>query len=346
FIMSEYTGIEYVDIAFAAVIPALLYYLPIYLQVHLRADRHSLRGIDDGSISPVLATLKDGGLFFVPLIVITWVLVEGYTPTYAAIYGTLTVMAIAMIKRSTRPSPGDVFDILAETTLRMVAVTGACAAAGLVIGGITMTGLASKFSHLVFLLSGANVFLSLVLAAFLTILLGLGMPTPSAYILAAVLVAPVMSELKIDLMAGHMFLLYFAVMSAITPPVAVAAYAASAIANENPLKIAVGAVRLALAAFLVPFSFVFNQALLLDGSVVEIVLAALSVAAGLTLIVVAVEGYLRQPLGPIPRLCMVIAGVLMLFVSPIHAGVAAVLTVAAIAWQRLMPGHAEKGLGS
>ncbi|HSG95210.1 MAG TPA: TRAP transporter fused permease subunit, partial [Afifellaceae bacterium] len=256
FIMSEYTGIDYVDIAFAAVIPALLYYLPIYLQVHLRADRHGLRGIDDGSIAPVLATLKEGGLFFVPLIVITWVLVEGYTPTYAAIYGTLSVLVIAMLKRASRPSPRDIFEILAETTLRMVAVTGACAAAGLVIGGITMTGLASKFSHLVFLLSGADVFLSLVLAALLTILLGLGMPTPSAYILAAVLVAPVMSELKIDLMAGHMFLLYFAVMSAITPPVAVAAYAASAIADENPLKIAVGAVRLALAAFLVPFSFV------------------------------------------------------------------------------------------
>ncbi|MDH3196128.1 MAG: TRAP transporter fused permease subunit, partial [Hyphomicrobiales bacterium] len=342
FIMSEYTGIDYVDIAFAAVIPALLYYLPIYLQVHLRADRYGLRGIDDGSIAPVLATLKDGGLFFVPLIVITWVLVEGYTPTYAAIYGTLAVLAIAMLKRSTWPSPGDIFEILAETTLRMVAVTGACAAAGLVIGGITMTGLASKFSHLVFLLSGANVFLSLMLAAFLTILLGLGMPTPSAYILAAVLVAPVMAALKIDLMAGHMFLLYFAVMSAITPPVAVAAYAASAIADENPLKIAIGAVRLALAAFLIPFSFVFNQALLLKGSVIEIILASLSVAAGLALIVVAMEGYFRRPLARMPRLFLAAAGLLMLFVSPIHAIAAAALTAAAVAGHRLLPGPAER----
>jgi TRAP transporter 4TM/12TM fusion protein len=342
FIMSEYTGIAYIDIAFAAVIPALLYYLPIYLQVHLRADRLGLRGIDDGSISPVLDTLKDGGLFFVPLIVITWALVEGYTPTYAAIYGTLAVLVIAMIKRSSRPSPGDVFEILAETTLRMVAVTGACAAAGLVIGGITMTGLASKFSHLVFLLSGANVFLSLVLAAFLTILLGLGMPTPSAYILAAVLVAPVMSDLNIDLMAGHMFLLYFAVMSAITPPVAVAAYAASAIADENPLKIAVGAVRLALAAFLVPFTFVYNQALLMDGSIVEIVLATLSVAAGLVLIVVALEGYFRRALGRVPRLCLGLAGLLMLFVSPVLAGTAVALTAMAIFWLQWMPGHADR----
>jgi len=343
FIMSEYTGIAYIDIAFAAVIPALLYYLPIYLQVHLRADRLGLRGMDESSISPVLVTLKEGGLFIVPLIVITWALVEGYTPTYAAIYGTLAVLVVAMIKRSSRPSLGDVFEILAETTLRMVAVTGACAAAGLVIGGITMTGLASKFSHLVFLLSGANVFLSLVLAALLTILLGLGMPTPSAYILAAVLVAPVMAELHIDLMAGHMFLLYFAVMSAITPPVAVAAYAASAIADENPLRIAVGAVRLALAAFLVPFTFVFHQALLMDGSIVEIILATLSVAAGLALIVVALEGYFRQVLGPIPRLCLGIAGLLMLFVSPILAGAAVTLTATAIAWLKLVPRHSDPG---
>jgi TRAP-type uncharacterized transport system fused permease subunit len=148
--------------------------------------------------------------------------------------------------------------------------------------------------------------------------------------------------LNIDLMAGHMFLLYFAVMSAITPPVAVAAYAASAIADENPLKIAVGAVRLALAAFLVPFTFVFNQALLMDGSIVEIVLATLSVAAGLVLIVVALEGYFRQALGRFARHCLGIAGILMLFVSPILAGAAVALTGTAIAWQRLMPRHSDR----
>jgi TRAP-type uncharacterized transport system fused permease subunit len=139
-----------------------------------------------------------------------------------------------------------------------------------------------------------------------------------------------------------MFLLYFAVMSAITPPVAVAAYAASAIADENPLKIAVGAVRLALAAFLVPFTFVYNQALLMDGSIVEIVLATLSVAAGLVLIVVALEGYFRRALGRVPRLCLGLAGLLMLFVSPVLAGTAVALTAMAIFWLQWMPGHADR----
>ena len=331
FIMSEYTGIDYIDIAFAAIIPALLYYLPIYLQVHLRAAREGLGGFDADKIPPLMQTLKNGGLFLVPLGVITWVLIEGYTPTYAAIYGMSAIMIVAMLRRATRPTLSTVYYILSETTLRMVAVTGACAAAGLVIGGVTMTGLAAKFSRLIFLLSGTDVFLSLVLAAFLTILLGLGMPTPSAYILAAVLVAPVLAALNIDLMAGHMFLLYFAVLSALTPPVAVAAYAASAIADENPMKIAVSAVRIAMAAFLIPFSFVFNQALLLKGTVLEIVLATVSVAAGLALIAVALEGYFRAPLRYVTRACLALAGLLLLFVSPLYTAIAAVLTGIAFA---------------
>jgi len=227
-----------------------------------------------------------------------------------------------------------VIDILADTTLRSVAVAGACAAAGLVIGGITMTGLASKFSYLVFLLSGANMFMSLVLAAGLTILLGLGMPTPSAYILAAVLVAPVMANLGIDPMAGHMFLLYFAVMSALTPPVAVAAYAASAISGDNPLSIAAMAVRLALAAFLVPFAFVFNDALLLQGSIAEIAWATLCAVAGLAAVAIAVEGFWRAPLSPAPRMLLAAAGILLLFTDPLMAAIAGGLAAGAAVLQR------------
>lgn len=334
FIMSEYTGIAYIDIAIAAIIPALLYYLPIYLQVHLRAAKLGLKGLDSAEVRSVGATLKNGGMFLVPLVVITWVLVEGYTPTYAAVYGIAAVAVVSMVKRATRLTPGAVFDILAETSLRMVAVTGACAAAGLVIGGITMTGLASKFSNLVFLLSGTNTFMSLVLAAGLTILLGLGMPTPSAYILAAVLVAPVMANLGIDPMAGHMFLLYFAVMSALTPPVAVAAYAASAISGDNPLAIAAMAVRMALAAFLIPFSFVYNEELLLNGSALDTAWATACVAAALAAIAVAIEGYLRGPIGTGPRLLFGVAGILLLFTDPVAAAIGAGLIGGGLALQR------------
>ncbi len=317
FIMSEQTGIPYVDIAFAALIPALLYYLPIYLQVHLRASKENLQGLDVGLIPPLIETMKKGGLFLVPLAVITWALVNGYTPTYAAIYGTIAVIAVSMLRREHRLTPAKAFDILSDTCIKMVAVTGACAAAGLVIGGITMTGLASKFGTLVFLISNQDVLLSLIVAAGLTVLLGLGMPTPSAYILAAVLIAPVMHSLGIDLMAGHLFLLYFAVMSALTPPVAVAAYAASAIADEAPLKIAALAVRIAIAAFLIPFAFVYNPALILQGSVIEIIVAATCAAIGLFLIVVAQEGFWSRLIALPIRLALFIVGMVFLFYRPL-----------------------------
>ena len=316
FIMAEYTGIDYLDIALAAILPAMLYYIPIYLQVHLRANKIGLEGLDPSLIPPVLETLKRGGLFLVPLVVITWALVDGYTPTYAAIYGTMAVVAVSMFRKDTRLKPALVFDILADTCVKTVAVTGACAAAGLVIGGITMTGLASKFGVLVFLISGDSVLVSLMVAAGLTLLLGLGMPTPSAYILAAVLIAPVMHDLGVDLMAGHLFLLYFAVMSALTPPVAVAAYAASALADAPPLKIAAVAVRIAIGAFLVPFAFVHDPALILQGTPFEIASAFILVAAGLSMVVAAQEGYLKGPITVPIRLLLFIAGLGTIFLRP------------------------------
>lgn len=341
FIMSEYTGIDYVDIAFAALIPALLYYVPIYLQVHLRAKRENLSGVDRSEIPTFGNTLRQGGLFVVPLIAITWALVEGYTPTYAAVYGVIAVVIVSMFRKDTRLSPVKVYDILAETSLRVVPVAGACAAAGLVIGGITMTGLASKFSALVFLLSGADLFFSLLIAALLTTLLGMGMPTPSAYILAAVLISPVMDSLGIAALQGHLFLLYFAVMSALTPPVAVAAYAASAIADENPLKIAAQSVKIAIGAFLIPFCFVYNPGLLLQGSIWEIIFTTINTTAGLVMIAIAVEGYWKNALSGLPRIAFLIAGFLFLAAGYITFGIAIAVLVVGIALVRLAGGSRQ-----
>ncbi|MEC7256208.1 MAG: TRAP transporter fused permease subunit, partial [Pseudomonadota bacterium] len=336
FIMAEYTGIAYAEIALAALIPALLYYVPIYIQVHLRATRDGLKGVDRSEIPPLGQIMKDGGLFIVPLVIISWSLIAGYTPTYSALYGLAGVLAVSMVRRSTRMSPAAMYDVLAETSFRMVAVAGACAAAGLVIGGITMTGLASKFSTLVFMISGQNVLMSLIVAAILTTLLGMGMPTPSAYILAAVLISPVMQSLGIDQMAGHLFILYFAVMSALTPPVAVAAYAASAIADENPLVIAAQAVKIAIGAFLIPFAFIYQPGLLLNGSVVDIVTAVVTSVAGLALIALAVEGYHRTVYRWGPRLLMLGAGGLLLFGGWLFALVAVLVAGLGWGWNRMM----------
>lgn len=341
FIMAEYTGVAYSEIAMSALIPAILFYVPIYAQVHLRAKRMNLAGIPKDQIPTFAETMRDGGLFIVPLAVITWALLQGYTPTYTAVYGLAAIFFVSLLRKSTRLGPAAIFDILATSSIRMVAVAGACAAAGLVIGGITMTGLASKFGSMVFLISGADAFMSLVVAAALTILLGMGMPTPSAYILAAVLVSPVLRTLQIETVAGHLFLLYFAVMSALTPPVAVAAYAASAIANENPLKIAAQSVQIAIGAFFIPFAFIFNDALLMRGGIAGIAFATTSAFAGLLVIAVAVEGYLGSKVSVIPRLLLFAGGILLLCTDYwlLPAGL---LAVASAWWlQRLIDARAE-----
>ncbi len=291
FIMAEYTGIEYVEIAKAALLPALLYYVGVYSQVHFRAYRLGLGSLSPDQIPKFTTTMRKGGLFIVPMAVLVWALLAGYTPTMVAVFGTLSVISVATLRADTRITLAKAYKVLAETTLRMVPVAGACAAAGLVIAGITMTGLSGKFAHVVYMITGAHVFLTLVVAAVLTIILGMGMPTPSAYVLAAVLIGPLLAPMHIDLLPGHMFLLYFAVMSALTPPVAVAAYAASSIAEANPLAIAGHAVRFALAAMVVPFTFVYGPELLLQGPLWQTAITFITGATGLILLAMAIEEY-------------------------------------------------------
>ena len=319
FIMAEYTGIPYREIALAAIIPAILFYLPIYIQVHLRAVKTGLSGLDEDQIPPLSRTFRNGWLFIIPLIAISWSLLDGYTPSYSAIYGLFAVFAISLLRPSTRLGLNAIYETLALAAVRMIPVAGACAAAGLVIGGITMTGLASKFSFLVFVIAGDSLYLSVLVAAGVTLLLGLGMPTPSAYILAAVLISPVMYKLGIAVLPAQLFLFYFAVMSALTPPVAVAAYAASAIANANPLQIAVNAVKIAVGAFVVPFAFLFNNALVLQGTPTEIALAFVFAAMGLAFIATATEAFLWRPLHWAKSLWLACCGLLMLVPDPFIA---------------------------
>ena len=315
FIMAEYTGIEYRDIAIAGIVPALLYYLCVYTQIHLRSRKMGLGGLSVEETPQLKATLRNGGLFVVPLLALSVALVMGYSPTYVAAIATAVVLLVSAIKPSTRMSLRDIWDALGETTLRMVAVVAACAAAGLVIGGISMTGLGGKFADLVFMLSGNNTALVLMISALLAIILGMGMPTPSAFILAAVLVGPTLDSLDFSLMQTNMFILYFAVLSAMTPPVAVAAFAAAAIADAKPLGIAVGAVRLAITAFIVPFAFMYGDGLLLSGSWIEIATACITAGVGVVLLSIGIEGFWKEALPTVARFGFGLSGLLFIFPS-------------------------------
>jgi TRAP transporter 4TM/12TM fusion protein len=328
FIMAEFTGISYLDIAVASIVPAFLYYLGIYVQVHLRSLRLGHTGLPEDKIPTLRATMKRGGLFLVPLATLITALVLHYTPTYVALFGIVAVLAVWLVKREGFSLP-ILYDAVAKTTFNMVSVTAACAVAGLVIGGITMTGLAGKVSDLILLLAGANMFMSLAIAGGCVILLGMGMPTPAAYALSAALIAPTLTNVfHIPLMQAHLFLLYYAVLSAMTPPVAVAAYAASAISGSNPFGIALAACRLAVATFVLPFALVYNEGILLKGGVLSAVAGAGSAILAVVLISIAAEGFLKRPMSALQRLLL--AGGGLGFLMPTIIGVTGgiVLTVA------------------
>lgn len=335
FLMAEYTGISYRDIAIAALLPAILYYVCIYAQVHFRAVRLKLAGLDPSQIPSLWSSLRKGAVFFVPLTVLTVSLLYGFTATMVAIFGTLAVIVVSWFRRDTRLGPLELWNALAETTFRMVPVAGATAAAGLVIAGITMTGLASKFAHIVYNMTDANQFMALAVGGMLTLILGCGMPTPSAYILAAVLMGPLMSQLGINLLAGQMFLLYFAVMSAITPPVAVAAYAAASIAEDNPMTIAAHAVKLALAAFVVPFVFVFGPELLWIGPLWKTAITFVTAAIALVLLAAAIERYSKWSDAWWTRLLLAGGALCMITPDLWLTGLGVVIVAAALGLNRL-----------
>jgi len=344
FIMAEYTGIPYREILIAALIPGLLYYFAIFMQVDIRARKLGIAGLNENEIMPLARTLKSGGVFIVPLIAVTWGLLSGYTPTYAGLFGIVAIVVVALFysiahvdwlapAAAGKRVSAITFDLLSETSLRMVGVAGACAAAGLVIGTISMTGLAGKFSSVIFMIAGQNEFVSLMVAGMLTIILGLGMPTPSAYILAAVLVGPTLAGLSFTTMATHLFLIYFAALSSMTPPVAVAAYAAAAIANENPLKIAAYATRIAVVAFILPFVFVYCPGLLMEGEWYYIFAVTAVISCAVVALSTGVEGYMLRTLDGRERIAIIVAALSGMTLT--ITGVAVFAVVAVLLWMRL-----------
>ncbi|KPQ05115.1 MAG: TRAP-type uncharacterized transport system, fused permease component [Rhodobacteraceae bacterium HLUCCA12] len=341
FIMAEFTGIPYVSIAFAAAFSAVLYYVSVYLQVDLRSRRTGAGTLDPDSLPRAWPVLVAGWPYIIPLAVLCGTLIMHYSPTYVALYGILALL-IAWMCRWRTFSWSKLISGIAQTTASMVAVTGACAAAGMVIGGITMTGLAGKVSELLVLIAGTNDLLTLLLAGAMTILLGMGMPTPAAYALAAALVAPTLvGDYGYEPMQSHLFLLYFAVLSAMTPPVAVAAYAAAGIADANPISIATTACKLAVAAFVMPFAFMYAPGILMQGGVLEILIDCSRCLIMVLAISVAAEGYWRAPLRGWCRLGLAAGGLMLLATSFWIVAVGLVLITASgflgIKWSSKFP---------
>ncbi|GAB7389146.1 TRAP transporter fused permease subunit [Bacillaceae bacterium] len=313
FLMAEYAGIEYVKIAIAATIPALLYYLGIFLQVHYRAKKEGMRGMSREEAPPLRQVWKEGWMFVIPLIVLVWGLLQGYTPAYIAVIASASVIVVSWFNPKGRIGIRQIIATCEEAIVRMTPVTVACAAAGMVIDGIMLTGLGGKFGALIFGMTGGSVFFTLLATAVLCTILGMGMPVSSAYILTAVLAAPILINLGVPAMNAHLFIVYYSCLSAITPPVAVAAYAASSIAKANPVSIGFNACKLSFVAFILPFMFVYEPALLLQGGIGMIVAASATAALGVIALAAAIEGWMIGLLRKWERVLLLAAGLWLIY---------------------------------
>lgn len=313
FLMVEYAGVAYLQIIKAAIIPAFLYYVGCFIQVHLHSKKIGLEGFSGKDFPGFIKILKSGFIHFLPLILLVILLVKGFTPSYAAVAVIFACIGVSWLKKKQRLNAESLYRVVQSTIPRMAPIAMACASAGIVVGGIMITGLGGKFMSLIFMFSGGYLFPTLIITMIVCIILGMGMPVPSAYVLTAVLAAPALIKLGVIPLAAHLFVVYFAVASAITPPVAVAAYAAAAIAQGDPLKIALQALKLGVAAFLVPFFFAIDTALLMEGTFFQISLTFFTALLGITMIAVGLEGYLFDALGRINRGLFMFGGIVFAY---------------------------------
>ncbi|BCB04099.1 TRAP transporter permease [Bacillus sp. KH172YL63] len=312
FIIASYLGVPYMDIAVAAIIPAVLYYCCLYFQVDLRAKRLGLDGLKKEDLPKVSSVLKSGFMFFIPLIVIVFMLASGASPMRAGLFSIGVTIVVAALKKSTRLSFSKMYKALDLGARAAIETAIACAASGFIIGIIGLTGIGLKFSGMIIDISGGILIVTLIFTMITSIILGMGLPTVAAYIVQVPLTIPALIELGVSPLAAHMFVFYFAALSAITPPVALAAFAAAGLSGSDPMKTGMTAVRLGLAAFIVPYMFVYGETLLLVGDAPHIILSVVTSIIGIIGVACAAEGWLLRNALWYERIILFIGAILMI----------------------------------
>nr|WP_300092854.1 TRAP transporter permease [Sedimentibacter sp.] len=309
FLMAEFIGIPYAQIAKAAVIPALLYFMGIWISVHLEAKKLGMRGMSKDELPKLSKVMLDRGYLFLPLVGIVYFLVEGATPVKAALYGLGLAVATSYIRKSTRLSLKNILEALEHGAKNALGVSVACACAGIIVGTITLTGLGLKLGNGLVSLSGGNLMITLIFTMITSLILGMGAPTTANYVITSTIAAPALVKLGVPVLAAHMFTFYFGIIADITPPVALAAFAGSAIAKSNPLKTGITASKLAIAAFIIPYIFVLNPAMLLiDTTAFKVVQIIVTSVIGMVGISAAMEGYFYTTTSKIERAAFLIGG--------------------------------------
>ncbi|MDE0923521.1 TRAP transporter permease [Aurantimonas coralicida] len=312
FLMVSFTGIPYVEIISHALFPALLYFGAVFAAVQLHAARYDVKAVAAADLPNFRHLLLTRGYMLLPIPILLYFLLDGYTPYRAGFYAIVAALVLAMFARSSRPTPARLMATCRAAVAGLLPVATACACAGIVIGMLTLTGLGLKLSGLIVDASGGSLFIALCLTAIASIVLGMGLPTVGVYLLLAVLVAPALTQMGVPLIAAHLFIFYYGLVSAITPPVALAAYAAAAIAKSKPLETSVEAFLMGLAKIVVPFVFVYGPEILLIGTTGDIVVAITSAFVGVYALSIATTGWWGGPLAPWRRIAVGAGSVLMM----------------------------------
>ena len=309
FILATWTNIPYLEVAAAAVIPAILYYAALLAAIHFRASAMGIEPVRE--VAP--EKIRDKLHLLLPLGAIVLLLAMGRSPMRAAFWGVTSALVMACLRPTTRPSLPELGEVMERGGRGAVQVAAACAAAGIVVGVASLTGIGLRMSELIVTISGGNLLAALMLTAIGSIILGMGLPTTAAYVVLAALGAPALVQLGVPLLAAHLFIFYFGCISNVTPPVSLAAFAAAGISGSPALKTAVSAALLAGAGFLVPFMFVYGPELLLIGSPVEIMLAFVTALLGVIALASAGMGYARRALRVWERAIAICAALFLVY---------------------------------
>ncbi len=291
FIMAEILGIPYTDIAVAAIIPTLLFYVACYFHCDLHALKNDLHGIPRDELPTLLSVLRRGHLLL-PVVLLITLLLMGYSVFRAGSVGIIAAVVASWLSgRVGRMGPRAVLDTLSLSAREAIQLMAICACAGIIVGVIALTGIGGRFSNMVLAIAGESRFLGLVFAMLIALVLGMGMPTTAAYAVAASVIAPGLVQMGIPALTAHLFIFYYAVISAITPPVALASFAAAGMANADPWKTSFIALKLGLATFIVPFMFVYGPELLFKGETLDILGVFVSASFGVYLLASSTEGW-------------------------------------------------------
>lgn len=334
FLMAEFTNTPYITIIGAAVIPALLYYFGVWSGVHFEAKKQGLKGMPKDQLPKAGKVMRERGHLMLPIIIVIYLLVAGYTPIRAALWAIASSILVAAFRKDTRLSLKDMFMGLVEGARSAITVVAACATAGIIIGVVTQTGLGLKMGSLLVSVANNNLFLTLVFTMITSIILGIGVPTTANYVITSTIAAPALVILGVPVLAAHMFAFYFGIIADVTPPVALAAVAASGVAKSEPMRTGLQASRLAIAAFIIPFVFVYSpEILLINVTFFHLVFILVTALLGIVAVAAGLTGYFKTNMNLIERIVFIIGGIMMVTTTLWVNAIAVVILGGAIAYQ-------------